>query len=49
MEPSWLETYYTALEFFYWEPQHLGLKKNQDTKLDSRDKSLNDSGHSKLR
>ena len=38
MEPSWLETYYTALEFFYWEPQHLGLKKNPDAKLDSRDK-----------
>jgi hypothetical protein len=35
MEPSWLETYYTALEFFYWEPQHLGLKKNPDAKLDS--------------
>jgi len=38
MEPSWLETYYTALEFYYWEPQHLGLKKNPDAKLDSRDK-----------
>ena len=38
MEPSWLETYYTALEFFYWEPQHLGRKKIPDAKLDSLDK-----------
>lgn len=34
-EPSWLETYYTALEFFYWEPQHLGRIKDPRTQLDS--------------
>ena len=38
MEPSWLETYYTALEFVYWEPQHLGRKKNPDAELDSLEK-----------
>jgi len=38
MEPSWLETYYTALEFVYWEPQHLGRKKNPETDLDTLDK-----------
>ena len=35
MEPSWLETYYTALEFMYWEPQHIGRRKNPDATLDS--------------
>lgn len=35
MEPSWLETYYAALEFVYWEPQHLGRKKNPEARLDS--------------
>ena len=23
MDPTWIDTYYTALEFFYWEPQFL--------------------------
>jgi hypothetical protein len=38
MEPSWLETYYAALEFVYWEPQHLGRRKNPAAEMDSIDK-----------
>lgn len=26
MEPNWLDSYYEALEFFYWEPQHMRRK-----------------------
>src|SRR5438105_3341620 len=26
MEPSWIDSYYEALEFFYLEPQHLARK-----------------------
>jgi hypothetical protein len=33
MIPNWLDSYYEALEFFYWEPQHLGLKKNVSNEL----------------
>ncbi len=28
MTGGWLDSYYEALEFFYWEPQHLGRKKH---------------------
>ena len=28
MNSNWLDSYYEALEFFYWEPQHIGRKKN---------------------
>lgn len=35
MEATWTESYYQALEFFYWEPQHLGRKKHIDSKLNS--------------
>jgi hypothetical protein len=35
MEATWTESYYHALEFFYWEPQHLGRKKHIDSKLNS--------------
>ncbi len=28
MNSNWLDSYYDALEFFYWEPQHIGRKKN---------------------
>lgn len=35
--PSWVDSYYEGLEFFYWEPQHLGRKKNPGTALRSRD------------
>lgn len=34
-EDSWIENYYEALEFYYWEPQHLGRKKAVDSKLNS--------------
>lgn len=27
MKNSWVDLYYDALEFYYWEPQHLGRKK----------------------
>jgi hypothetical protein len=37
-EPSWLDTYYAALEFVYWEPQHLGQMKNPDSGLNSIDR-----------
>ena len=35
MERSWTDCYFESLEFFYWEPQHLGRKKHADSKLDS--------------
>ena len=35
MEATWIESYYQALEFFYWEPQHLGRKKHIDSKFNS--------------
>jgi hypothetical protein len=38
MEPSWVESFYEALEFFYWEPQHIGRRKYADADFDSIDK-----------
>lgn len=35
MESTWVQSYYDTLEFFYWEPQHLGRKKYVDSKLNS--------------
>ena len=35
---DWTESYYEALEFFYWEPQHLGRKKYENAALNSIDK-----------
>jgi hypothetical protein len=35
MENSWVDDYYDTLEFFYWEPQHLGRKKHVDSKLNT--------------
>lgn len=35
MEATWTESYYQDLEFFYWEPQHLGRKRHIDSKLNS--------------
>ena len=32
---SWLEAYYEALEFFYWEPQHMRLKKPAAEELEA--------------
>jgi len=31
MENSWTEACYQTLHFFFWEPQHLGKRKNPDT------------------
>jgi hypothetical protein len=28
LERTWTQCYYDSLEFFYWEPQHLGKKKH---------------------
>src|ERR1700682_4034684 len=33
MVSSWVDAYYEALDFFFWEPQHLGRKKHTDAKL----------------
>lgn len=32
---NWLDSYYEAVEFFYWETQHLGRNKHPEAKLDS--------------
>ncbi len=37
---NWLDSYYEAVEFFYWEPQHIGRKKHPTAGLDSLDKVL---------
>lgn len=37
-ENTWNHEYYEILEFFFWEPQHLGKKKNPDNKYDSPQK-----------
>jgi len=33
VKSSWVEGYYEALEFFYWEPQHLGRKKHEASRF----------------
>jgi hypothetical protein len=38
MEANWLDSYYEALEFFYWEPQHIGRKKHVSAEFDTLDK-----------
>jgi len=35
MQNSWIDTYYDSLEFFYWEPQHLGKKKHDNAEFKS--------------
>lgn len=35
METNWVKSYYHALEFFYWEPQHIGRKKHVSAKYDT--------------
>ena len=40
-EMTWVDNYYESLEFFYWEPQHLGKKKSPDSKIDTLEKSQN--------
>jgi len=35
VESNWLEGYYEALEFFYWEPQHIFPKRDSTTELDT--------------
>ncbi len=37
-EVTWVDSYYEALEFFYWEPQHLGRKKHSDAEFDTAPK-----------
>ncbi|MEP7306397.1 MAG: hypothetical protein ABJA98_12845, partial [Acidobacteriota bacterium] len=35
---SWIDSYYEALEFLYWEPQHLGRKTNPVAELNTLEK-----------
>lgn len=37
---TWNEEYYETLEFYYWEPQHLGKMKMSESKYDSLRKSI---------
>ena len=39
-EASWLDSYYEALQFFYWEPQHLGRKKHEKAEFNTASKVL---------
>jgi len=32
---NWLDSYYEALQFYYWEPQHIGRKKYADAKFNT--------------
>ena len=38
MEANWLDSYYEALEFFYWEPQHIGRKKHVSAEFNTLEK-----------
>jgi hypothetical protein len=40
MNSNWLDSYYEALEFFYWEPQHIGRKKNISGEFNTLDKVM---------
>lgn len=40
MNTNWLDCYYEALEFFYWEPQHIGRKKNISGEAQTLEKVL---------
>lgn len=37
-EANWLQSYYEALQFFYWEPQHLGRKKHATAEFNTAEK-----------
>jgi len=39
MGESWIDSYYEALEFFFWEPQHLGRNKRTNTEFDTIEKA----------
>lgn len=39
-EINWLQSYYEALQFFYWEPQHLGRKKHTNAEFNTADKVI---------
>ena len=38
IEGTWLQSYYEALQFFYWEPQHLGRKKYATAEFNTAEK-----------
>lgn len=40
MKSNWSDEYLEILEFYYWEPQHLGKSKHPNTKYDSLEKVL---------
>ena len=35
MKSSWNNEYYDIMNFYYWEPQHLGKIKNPNSKIQS--------------
>lgn len=35
MESNWLDSFYEALEFFYWEPQHIFPKRESTAELEA--------------
>lgn len=37
---DWTSEYYDVMEFYYWEPQHLGKIKNQNSRYNSAGKAL---------
>ena len=40
MHSTWNNEYYENLEFYYWEPQHLGKKKDPDSSVKSLTESV---------
>jgi hypothetical protein len=40
MKSNWSDEYLEILEFYYWEPQHLGKSKHPNTKYNSLEKVL---------
>lgn len=41
MKPTWTKYYYDILDFYYWEPQHLGKIKNPNRKYRTYDDIFN--------
>jgi hypothetical protein len=39
-EPSWVKRYFDGLAFFFWEPQHLGRKKDSEGSLQGEERVL---------
>ena len=41
MSSSWNKEYYDIMNFYYWEPQHLGKIKNKESKIQNINDALN--------